>query len=348
MKTQQIISGQALISEELELRSVDIIIDNGKIRAIEENQKAPRIWICPAFFNAHTHLADTIAMDCRSSGDLVSLVTPPEGLKHRLLAAASHEELVTGIRLSAAGMIRAGTYGCADFREGGIDGVRVFREAVAGMEFDAVVLGRDGGETQADGIGISSTRDVTGTEQQVAAVRKAGGLVAFHAGERDKYDIESALAYEPDLLVHMTHATKRQLRLCAEEGIPVAVCPRSNWLLGVTASARRPPLKTMIDLGCNVMLGTDNAMFVPPDLFSEMAFISTVYRLDPLTILRSAVAGSGLTGLPFFIREGSRAAFFTLDPTGSALVFSRDPAATIVKRAPIPGNGNNVFNLKIQ
>ncbi|MCK7537814.1 MAG: hypothetical protein MZV63_46110 [Marinilabiliales bacterium] len=65
------------------------IIENGIITAIEENTSAPECWICPAFFNAHTHLGDTIAMDCGVNGDLMSLVTPPHGLKHRLLAAAS-------------------------------------------------------------------------------------------------------------------------------------------------------------------------------------------------------------------------------------------------------------------
>ena len=49
------------------------------------------VWICPALFNAHTHLGDTIAMDCGATGDLTALVTPPDGLKHRLLAQASRE-----------------------------------------------------------------------------------------------------------------------------------------------------------------------------------------------------------------------------------------------------------------
>ena len=92
MNPTQILSGLALIGEELALRPVDIVIDKGRITAIEERTRAPPIWICPAFFNAHTHLADTVAMDCGSTGDLVSMVTPPDGLKHRLLAAASRQE----------------------------------------------------------------------------------------------------------------------------------------------------------------------------------------------------------------------------------------------------------------
>lgn len=345
MNARHIVSGQALLGEELALRPVDIVIENGRIIAIEENLRAPHLWICPAFFDAHTHLADTVAMDCGSTGDLVSMVTPPDGLKHRLLAVTSHADLIAAMRAAISGMIGAGTFGCADFREGGRPGVHALREASAGLDFVPVIFGREGGEADAEGLGISSARDIDGVEQQVSAARKAGKKIAFHAGERDKGDVDAALSFEPDLLIHMTHATKKQLRECADEEIPIAVCPRSNWVLGVTASARYPPLQLMLDLGCTVMLGTDNAMFVPPDMLSEMAFAATVYRLDPKIVLRSAVAGSRFTGSPFFIRKGARAAFFTLDPSHSALAFSCDPIASIVKRAPYNAIGNNVFNL---
>jgi cytosine/adenosine deaminase-related metal-dependent hydrolase len=345
MNSPSLVSGQALLGEELALRPVDIVIEEGRITAIEENPRAPHTWICPAFFDAHTHLGDTVAMDCGSIGDLVSMVTPPDGLKHRLLAAASHSDLVAAMRASITGMTGSGTFGCADFRESGKPGVRALREASAGLDFMPVIFGREGGEMDADGLGISSTRDVTDAEWQVSAARKAGKKIAFHAGERDKADVDAALSFEPDLLIHMTHATKKQIRECADKEIPIAVCPRSNWVLGVTASARHPPLQMMLDLGCTIMLGTDNAMFVPPDMFSEMAFVSTVYRLDPKTLLNAAVTGSQFTGSSFFIRKGARAAFFTLDPSHSALAFSRDPVTSIVKRVPYNAIGNNVFNL---
>ena len=58
------VSGYALIGEDLTLSPVDIIIESGVIVAIEDNTKVPGVWICPAFFNAHTHLGDTIAMEC--------------------------------------------------------------------------------------------------------------------------------------------------------------------------------------------------------------------------------------------------------------------------------------------
>jgi cytosine/adenosine deaminase-related metal-dependent hydrolase len=339
------VSGQAFIGEDLVLRPVDIVIESGIITAIEDNPKAPGIWICPAFFNAHTHLGDTIAMDCGVKGDLVSLVTPPDGLKHRLLADASHKDLVTGMRASIQGMIAGGTAGCADFREGGVTGVSELREAAEELSFRPLIFGRDGGEAVADGLGISSTRDIRDADSLVAEARRAGKKIALHAGERDAADVDNALALEPDLLIHCTHATKKQLRECADRKIPIAVCPRSNWVLGVTSSAHHPPLQLMQDLGCIFVLGTDNVMFVPPDMFSEMAFTSAVYRIDPKTLLCAAVWGSELTGTSFFIRTGVRANLFTIDPAQSSLHFSRDPVTSIIKRASYCQIGHNVFNL---
>jgi cytosine/adenosine deaminase-related metal-dependent hydrolase len=346
MKTNPlIISGKAFVGEDLVLTPVDIIVESGTITAIEENPKAPGIWICPAFFNAHTHLGDTVAMDCGTKGDLVSLVTPPDGLKHRLLAAASHQDRVTGMRASIRGMIAGGTAGCADFREGGVAGVSELRKAAEGLLFRPHIFGRDGGQGVADGLGISSIRDVSGGDIQAAEARRAGKKIAVHAGEQDAEDVDDALALDPDLLIHCTHATKKQLRECADREIPIAVCPRSNWSLGVSSSAQHPPLQIMHDLGCTFVLGTDNVMFVTPDIFSEMAFTSTVYRIDPQILLRAAVLGSKVIGTSFFIRTGGRANLFTIDPKQSSLHFSRDPVTSLVKRAPYCQISHNVFNL---
>ena len=344
-KTMFTVSGQALVGEELELMPVDIIIENGIITAVEETRHAPMVWICPAFFNAHTHLGDTIAMDCRNNGDLESLVTPPNGLKHRILAAASPEELVAGMHASIKGMIASGTAGCADFREGGYGGVTALMKAAEGLPFRSFIFGRDGGEEIAEGLGISSTRDIPDTEALVAKAKQAGKTIALHAGERDATDIDAALALDPDLLIHCTHATKKHLRECAERQIPIVVCPRSNWTLNVTSSPRHPPLHLMQNLGCTLLLGTDNVMFVPPDMFSEMAFTSTIYRIDPKVLLSAAIRGSELTGSSFFIRKGERANLFTIDPAQSTLHFSHDPVTSIVKRASGCNIGNNVFNL---
>jgi cytosine/adenosine deaminase-related metal-dependent hydrolase len=332
MQTEYAVSGCALIGEELEKRSVTIIILDGKITAIEEEKNREECWICPAFFNAHVHLGDTIAMDCTASGDLTDLVKPPGGLKHRILAAATAEELSSGMRASIRDMTCGGIAGFADFREGGIDGVRALQTAAAGIDCMPVIFGRDGGEYIADGIGISSARDVPDLEEKCTRARNMGKMVAFHAGECNPDDIDAALSFDPDLLIHCTHATDRQLAAIAEKNIPVAVCPQSNWRLRVAGTRHHPPIRKMLDLGITVLLGTDNVMFVQPDLLREMAFAYTLYDLKPEEALFAAVAGSKFLGNPFFIEEGMNANFFMINTGQSNIRFSRNMYKTIVHR----------------
>jgi cytosine/adenosine deaminase-related metal-dependent hydrolase len=104
-------------------------------------------------------------------------------------------------------------------------------------------------------------------------------------------------------------------------------------MLGVTKTARRPPVRKMLDLGCRISLGTDNCMVVQPDLWREMSFVSTIYRLPPDEILRAAVTGSSLLNGTYFIREGAPANFLVLDPGESNLWLSHDPIRTLVSRA---------------
>ena len=273
-----VVTGRTLLGEDLREEDVTITVSGGIITAIEPSFGTPDRWIVPAFFNAHTHLGDTVAMDLPARGSLAELVKPPNGLKHRILAATPRADLVRGMRSSIMAMIATGTTGFADFREGGADGVAALREAAAGLGCRPVILGREGGEKVSDGAGISSVHDVANAEEIVREARAAGRLVAFHAGEKNPDDIDEALAFEPDLLVHCTHATNTHLRRIVDMGIPIAVCPRSNWILGVAASPAPPPIARILELGGRFYIGTDNVMFVQPDLPREMAFAATISR----------------------------------------------------------------------
>ncbi len=160
-------------------------------------------------------------------------------------------------------MVATGTGAFADFREGGLPGVLALMHAMdAASTFgcagavDAVILGRPGGGKctgeeghdrcdgvdeidsileLAGGIGISSTNDYA--EGFAAAVaertRRRGGVFAIHAGELDSTDIRGALELYPDLLVHLVHASRDDLRRVAGENIPVVVCIRSNLMTRV-------------------------------------------------------------------------------------------------------------------
>lgn len=334
MDTETVYSGIGLIGDPPQPQPVSIVVKGGIITHVEEESQAPSLWICPAFFNAHTHLGDTVAMDLPCSGSLEDLVTPPNGLKHRILSKTPPELLIRGMRTSVGTMISTGTAGFADFREGGPQGVESLQRACSDQACRPVILGRGGGELSADGAGISSVRDLPDFAEIAGRMKREGKLVAFHAGEKDNTDIDAALACEPSFLVHCTHAAPYQVRAIADAGIPVVVCPRSNFLLGVTSSAAHPPIREMIHQGVDLFFGTDNVMFVNPDMMQELSFIHSVYGTAPEILFSRSTRGFGPADINHSIEPGNKADFYIIDVSKENLSFSHDPVASVVKRSP--------------
>ncbi|NLV28319.1 MAG: amidohydrolase family protein [Methanomicrobiales archaeon] len=329
------VSGTALTGEDLEARDVTVVVENGIITAIEDERSVPPNWICPAFFNAHTHIADTVAMDIPCTGTLEELVTPPSGLKHKILENTTRADLIGAMKDTICEMIHSGTFGFADFREGGPEGVSALREAAAGMHIKPIIFGRNGGEQYADGAGISSSRDIASWDEVASRMKREGKIVGVHAGEKDSDDIDSALDGDPDFLVHLTHATKKQIREIADRDIPVVICSRSNFLLGVTRDAGHPPVHEMLKAGVRILIGTDNTMFIQPDMMQEIAFLHTVYRVPEQIIIKSATCGFPPAGITHSLKKGNKASFFVLDASWGNIHHSRDIKSTIVKRAPL-------------
>ncbi|MEA5037575.1 5'-deoxyadenosine deaminase [bioreactor metagenome] len=327
---QDTLEGLAFIGEAFTPENVRIVIENGRIAEITERKTGSANWIVPAFFNAHTHIADTVGMDTPIDRPLPELVAPPNGLKHRLLRETPPDRLVSAMRETIAFMKASGTLGFADFREGGPFGVGLLRQA-ADPSLAMVIFGRDGGELTADGFGLSSAKGTADEEAAVSRAKAAGKLFAVHAGEAGVRDIDSAFALDPDLIIHAVHFTKAHIREAADRDIPIVVCPRSNWRLGATADARRPPVHEMLEAGCRVFLGTDNVMFVSPDMFAEAAFLQTVYKTDPSELLRMMTGGFSLPGRRGIIEEGQPADLVLLDG-GYAGRWTKDPAASLFTR----------------
>ncbi|MDO5845952.1 MAG: amidohydrolase family protein [Methanocorpusculum sp.] len=329
---EQSISGLAFTGREYTPENVELTVQNGIITEIIPARKEPRAYILPAFFNAHTHIGDTIAMDTPIDRPLADLVAPPNGLKHQILRATPSAVLTEAMRSTIHFMQSTGTRGFADFREGGTAGVEALLRA-GNPEMQMVILGRDGGELApgAAGLGLSNAHGRRDEDEAVACARRAGKLIAVHAGEAGTKDIEPAFALEPDLIIHAAQFSDADIRRAADEDIAVAVCPRSNWLLGAAGSAARPPVKKLLDAGVRVYLGTDNAMFVPPDMYQECAFLMTVYKVSAENALRMATAGFALADSSSEITIGSRA-YLTVAPIPEFLHWSRHPLATLLTR----------------
>jgi len=310
-----------------------VVVEDDEIVAVEEGTTESDAIVCPAFVNAHTHIGDSIAKEAGRGLSLDELVAPPDGLKHRLLRAASTEEKVAAMRRSLRFMQRSGTAATVEFREGGVEGVRAIREALDGLDIEATVLGREttAAMREGDGFGASGARDADFTAER-AATREAGKPFGIHAGERDAADLTPALDLDPTFIVHVVHPEPRHLERIEREGVPVVVCPRSNLVTGVGA----PPIPDLLDR-TTVALGTDNVMLNSPSMFREMEFAAKVGGADAVDVLRMAtINGADLVGRNCGLIEPGRAAkLLVLDGDSDNLAGAHDPVRAVVRRAGV-------------
>ena len=295
--------------------------------------------VIPSFCNAHTHLGDAF-IRIELKGTVEELVAPPHGLKHRLLAEASEEDVVSGIRAAVDTMLQGGTGSFWDFRETGVEGAKMLYRACLGTPVKPLCLGRpkrmeyDAEEVRAllrvcDGLGISSARDWAASDLQKLALdaRRAGKLFAIHCSEVVRENIDAVLDLKPAFLVHMLAATDDDLERCVDAKVPIVICPRSNAFFGML-----PDIPLMLSKGVTLLLGTDNAMLSAPSMLREVEFAFRAARLSgyasPVDIVNMAIRGrKGLSELDNLgLQTGERTCLTVLDmPPGE------DPYSAILR-----------------
>jgi cytosine/adenosine deaminase-related metal-dependent hydrolase len=280
-----------------------VVLETGSIGTDSTRGRERRVRgiVLPRAVNTHTHLGDAAFPREPPPGPVSRIVAPPNGIKFRILSERSPAEKRSAMRSSLRRMSAEGTGAVVDFREEGLAGARLLRSAARGTDVEVVLLGRpltrpvDRRELSellgvADGVGLSSAREEErSTRETIArACRARHKRYALHASEVVREPVEDYLRPRPDLLVHMLRATEEDLRIVAESGVPIAVCPRSNALFGL-----KPDLARLERLGATVLLGTDNAMFSAPSIFRELEFAYASQRLrrrpvSPTMLVRAA------------------------------------------------------------
>jgi cytosine/adenosine deaminase-related metal-dependent hydrolase len=335
--------------------------------------------VIPGLYNSHTHMGDSCIPDGATGLTLEQGFFRPDGYKYRRLAAMSREEHLPHIVNHLRYMARSGTVGHIDFREQGPYGSELLCEASRITGVESVILGQFTGVpfdaaaleanvaplpadarreleailSVADGFSESTMNDLTDVAwvEVRALTSKLGKLRAIHclenAGYRDvsvartgKGDLARAIElYDPHLIVHLTVADTREIRLLASSGKTAALNPRANANLGLPL----PPVRDLLDAGINLLLGTDNGLLNSPNLFAELDF---TYKLaksqygdslspDPLAILRMATSNiQGLLGAdhPGHLEAGRPATFVVLDFSKPHLRASQHIPASIVTR----------------
>ena len=317
------------------IESTDVQIKNGnfkkiskKISSKEKSIDCSNLLLIPGFINSHTHIADSIGKDLSIDADVDSKIHPMIGLKQKLLKETPKKSLSKYIKNSAKSMIKKGITTFIDFREGGLDGILLLKSALDNLPIRCIILGRiEHYNTKneikqnmplpkehikqltqllknCDGIGISGTNE--NSNSNLHSYAKTKKIRAIHAAETKgsvntskkltaKSEIQRAMLLRPSILIHMTFATKNDLKLAAKNTRGIVICPRANSSLAEGI----PDISSMQKSGCNITIGTDNVMINSPDIFREMDYLWKVTmgmsqsRFDPKEILKMATVNAG-------------------------------------------------------
>ena len=322
-----ITNGIILEGLNLTLKKENIVVDDGIITEIGKESCEGKIIdvdgavICPSFINGHMHIGDSIIKDEGYSLSLAEMVKPPNGVKHKALANAEDEEIVSAMKDTMWEMVKSGTTHFIDYREGGIKGVKLLKEASKEIPINPIILGRDdsfyGLDPDlkkvkiairkllkiADGIAPSGFGEITDDVAQIIVeeCNKHDKISSIHVAESESNQLESldkfnkteiAKGVESDFtqLVHLTNPKSDDLDLISKSNQNVVVCPRANATLNVGIV----PLNRLLDLGVKPLIGTDNVMLNSPNMFRELEFtlklMSVYYKdyLNPKQLLQMA------------------------------------------------------------
>lgn len=96
----------------------------------------------PGFVNCHTHIGDSIGKDFTLDSSVDKKIHPVFGAKSRILSKTQSKHLVSFMRHSCQSMLQKGITTFVDFRENGIEGISLFKDATKSLPIRSVVLGR--------------------------------------------------------------------------------------------------------------------------------------------------------------------------------------------------------------
>jgi cytosine/adenosine deaminase-related metal-dependent hydrolase len=209
-----------------------------------------------------------------------------------------------------------------------------------------------------DGLGISGANENSdeSLEQYRKLIRAKNKsatnkklLTAIHAAESEntvklsrsltgKTEVFRILRHlKPDIIIHMTHATKKDISSVSKKRIGVVVCPRANGIVG----AGIPRVGKMLELGCIIGIGSDNVMLNSPDILRELDYLWKASRsversfLSPREILKMATVNNAeiLRLNSGYLGAGRAADIIFIDKSHVDLYPTHNPFASIVQRA---------------
>jgi len=344
---------------------------NSKIKSTKNKVvNCDGLLLIPGLINSHTHIGDSIAKDIALDRDPDSKINPIFGIKQKILRETEPKKLIHFMRKTVKSMLKKGTTTFVDFREGGLDGVLLMQKVLSNTPIRSIILGRieyyqskdqikrntpipqsyqnqiDQLLKNCDGIGISGSNE--NSDSSLKEFSKIKKIRAIHCAETTQSCLKSkqttgktepkrSMLLKPDFLVHMTYASKSDLKIASKKTSGIVVCPRANASLAEGI----PNVVQMMKMNCNVAIGTDNVMINSPDLFREMDFLWKVMmginqkRIEPKNILKMTTVNAGkLLGKKIgCIKEGYLADAVFIKKNDLNLDPLQNPYASIVHRA---------------
>jgi len=376
MNEKIIYSDLGLIGEELEFRqNIRIHVDrNGMISDISyepieypiEMMSIPsKKLILPGLINSHVHIGDSFAKEKGFNRNLKDVVAPPNGIKHKLLEKTPVEIKSIGIKKALEEMINYGITCFVDFRERGLEGIKLLKTILGEFLINSIILGRfkDVEElslvySEVDGIGLVSydvVNEVVLKELKKNKNKKRKILACHVAEEKREEKLINRIINENlvDVIVHGTHFNNTDLKQINRKGIKLVLCPRCNGYFGVGF----PPIIDILKSGLEVSIGTDNIMANSPDLFEELRYLYRIIRvLNPdfnimaKTLIKmitiNAAKNFGLENKMGSIKQGKIANFLTIDLNDANLFvpnLENDEIYSLIMQRVNPSNIKEVY-----
>jgi cytosine/adenosine deaminase-related metal-dependent hydrolase len=288
------------------------INENGKITNLSYDNiredaiisiEQPTYLLIPGLINSHIHICDSFAKEQGFNKNLIDVVAPPNGIKHKLLESTSKEIKIHGIKETVIDMLANGITLFVDFRENGLDGINLLKDALEDSSINYLILGRyknpENAEIilkNADGLGFASYNQLSPTHKELIFGLKnqyPNKIIACHDAELSrKEQLFSEIIRDRiiDVIVHGTHYTKDDLKRIKEHKVSLILCPRCNGYFG----SGFPPINSIHDLEIPISLGTDNSMANNVDLFEEMRYLYRISRVLSINKKNSMLSSKDL------------------------------------------------------
>jgi cytosine/adenosine deaminase-related metal-dependent hydrolase len=343
MPNKHIFNRYGLIGDNLDLKkNIDMEIDNkGRIidisysdpeKFIDLSENEQNLLMIPGFINSHVHIGDSFAKELGFNKDLIEVVAPPNGIKHKLLKQTPKDVKIKGIKKAVLEMLSSGITTFIDFRENGVEGLDLIKEALQESQMNYLALGRFTNEKDfdlvyelADGIGLVSYKHISRAMKEKLGRKKDKNnkIIACHCAENMRNEALIKDLFKDkiiDVVVHGTQFIKNDLERIKKNDMALILCPRCNGYFGVGF----PPIIEILKLKIPISLGTDNVMANNLNLFEEMRYLHGISRVMDKSVeleARELLKMITINAARNFrveenigsIKEGKYADFFTID-----------------------------------